>query len=70
LPSHLRKTFDSIRAKVTKSVSQLGSLNNQKTAAAGKAPAKGAPPPEQKEVKGPSKVDILTSEVLSYLELI
>jgi hypothetical protein len=41
-----------------------------KKEAAGKAPAKGAPPVEQKEVKGPSKVDILTSEVLSYLELI
>jgi hypothetical protein len=31
---------------------------------------KGAPVVEVKEVKGPSKVDILTSEVLSYLELI
>jgi len=50
----------------------LGSLAaaGGKQAAAGKAPAKGAAPVEQKEVKGPSKVDILTSEVLSYLELI
>ena len=38
LPSHLRKTFDSIRARVTKSVSNLGAQ-----AAGGKgAPAKGA----------------------------
>jgi len=57
---------------VTKQVSNLGSMTQAagKKEAAGKAPAKGAPPVEQKEVKGPSKVDILTSEVLSYLELI
>lgn len=70
LPSHLRKTFDSIRAKVTKQVSKLSEMAQTKAAPA-KAAGKGqAPPPEQKEMKGPSKVDILTSEVLSYLELI
>lgn len=71
LPSHLRKTFDSIRAKVTKQVSNLATLNNAGgKGAPAKAPAKGAPAPDTKELKGPSKVDILTSEVLSYLELI
>lgn len=68
LPSHLRKTFDSIKARVTKSVSNLGSLNDGK----GKkeAPAKGKNQVVEKEPVGPSKTDILTSEVLSYLELI
>ena len=69
MPSHLRKTFDSIRAKVTKQVSKLGEIA-AKSVAPTKAPVKGAPPIEVKEVKGPSKIDILTSEVLSYLELI
>lgn len=67
LPSHLRKTFDSIRAKVTKQVSKLADLNKAPPA---KAPAKGQPPVEAKDTKAPSKIDILTSEVLSYLELI
>jgi len=49
-------------------VSKLGEAQNK--AAPPKAPVKGAPPVEVKEIKGPSKVDILTSEVLSYLELI
>lgn len=67
LPSHLRKTFDSIKARVTKNVSNLASL-----AAGGKkdAPAKGKNAVVEKEPSGPSKTDILTSEVLSYLELI
>ena len=69
MPSHLRKTFDSIRAKVTKQVSKLGEAA-AKASAPAKAPVKGAPPVEVKEVKGPSKTDILTSEVLSLLELI
>jgi hypothetical protein len=68
LPSHLRKTFDSIRAKVTKQVSKLGEQSAK--AAPAKTPAKGQAAIEVKEVKGPSKIDILTSEVLSYLELI
>jgi len=54
---------------VTKSVSSLSSINEK-----GKkdAPAKGknANAVVEKEPIGPSKTDILTSEVLSYLELI
>jgi hypothetical protein len=69
LPSSLRKTFDSIRARVTKQVSKLGDAQPKAAAAAAKG-AKGAPPVEVKENQGPSKVEILTSEVLSYLELI
>ena len=67
LPSHLRKTFDSIKARVTKSVSNLAALQEK-----GKkdAPAKGKNAAVEKEPAGPSKTDILTSEVLSYLELI
>ena len=64
LPSHLRKTFDSIKARVTKQVSQGG------------APAKGAPA-GGKGAKGEvapvvevSKADQISSEVLGYLELI
>ena len=69
LPSHLRKTFDSIKARVTKAVSNLAQLN---AGGAGKkeAPAKGKAAVVEKEPVGPSKTDILTSEVLSYLELI
>jgi hypothetical protein len=72
LPPHLRKTFDSIKARVTKSVSNLA-------AQAEKGGAKAAAPPKGKggaadavpvQPAGPSKTDILTSEVLSYLELI
>lgn len=69
LPSHLRKTFDSIKARVTKSVSNLSQLNDANKK--GKdAPAKGKNVVVEKEPVGPSKTDILTSEVLSYLELI
>ena len=52
---------------MTKSVSNLASLNEK-----GKkdAPAKGKNVVVEKEPVGPSKTDILTSEVLSYLELI
>ena len=66
LPSHLRKTFDSIKARVTKSVSSVGATAANKDATA----AKGKGAVEIKEQVGPSKTDILTSEVLSYLELI
>ena len=68
LPSHLRKTFDSIKARVTKSVSNLAAIvsGGQKKEPAGKGKDK----VEVKEPAGPSKTDILTSEVLSYLELI
>ena len=68
LPSHLRKTFDSIKARVTKQVSNLASLQ----AAGKKDPVKQGKgqPVETKAPEGPSKTDILTSEVLSYLELI
>ena len=68
LPSHLRKTFDSIKARVTKSVSNLAQLQEKgkKDAPA----AKGKNVVVEKEPAGPSKTDILTSEVLSYLELI
>ena len=68
LPSHLRKTFDSIKARVTKQVSNLANLGQAK---GGAPPAKGkeaAPVPIN--ISAPSKTDILTSEVLSYLELI
>ena len=70
LPSHLRKTFDSIKARVTKSVSNLAQLNEGK--GKGKeAPAKGkGAAVVEKEPVGPSRTDVLTSEVLSYLELI
>ena len=68
LPSHLRKTFDSIKARVTKQVSNLASLNE--ASKKGKEPAKGKNVVVEKEPAGPSKTDILTSEVLSYLELI
>jgi hypothetical protein len=68
LPSHLRKTFDSIKARVTKQVSNLGALNQPK---GGAPPAKGKDPVSvPTNVYTPSKTDILTSEVLSYLELI
>ena len=69
LPSSLRKTFYSIRARVTKQVSKLGDAQPKAAAAAAKG-AKGAPPVEVKENQGASKVEILTSEVLSYLKLI
>lgn len=68
LPSHLRKTFDSIKARVTKNVSNLGAQSAAQKTGAAKG-GKGQPA-EVKEVAGPSKTDILTSEVLSYLELI
>ena len=50
-------------------MSNLASLNNDSK---GKkdAPAKGKNVVAEKEPAGPSKTDILTSEVLSYLELI
>lgn len=69
LPSHLRKTFDSIKARVTKQVSNLAQLS---AAGAKKdAPAaKGKAVVATKEPEGPSKTELLTSEVLSYLELI
>ena len=62
LPSHLRKTFESIKARVTKQVSQGG---GGAKAAAGKG-GKDAPAPTV-EV---SKADQVSSEVLGYLELI
>lgn len=46
LPSHLRKTFDSIRAKVTKQVSKLSELAQTKAAPA-KAAGKGQAPPTE-----------------------
>ena len=55
LPSHLRKTFDSIKARVTKQVAQGG------------AGGKGAPPAKGKEaapVVEVSKADQISSEVL------
>ena len=68
LPPHLRKTFDSIKARVTKQVSNLATLGQAK---GGAAPPKGKDPvPAPTNVFTPSKTDILTSEVLSYLELI
>ena len=67
LPSHLRKTFDSIKARITKSVSQQAPPAKKEAPAKG---AKGAPAGETREVAGPSKTDIMTAEVLSYLELI
>lgn len=69
LPSHIRKTFDSIRARITKQVSKMGEQIPKQAAAPGKG-AKGAPVVEVKETRGPSKVEIITSEVLSFLELI
>ena len=68
LPSHLRKTFDSIKARVTKQVSNLAALSG--AAAKKEAPAKGKNVVVEKEPAGPSKIEVLTSEVLSYLELI
>jgi len=65
LPSHLRKTFDSIKARVTKQVSK-GPEQPKKDAPKG---GKGAPE-VVKDAVGISKTDLLTSEVLSYLELI
>ena len=68
LPSHLRKTFDSIKARVTKQVSNLGNVGQAK---GGAAPPKGKDPvPATTTVYQPTKTDILTSEILSYLELI
>ncbi len=68
LPPHLRKTFDSIKARVTKQVSNLAILGQAK---GGAAPPKGKDPvPVPTNTFTPSKTDILTSEVLSYLELI
>ena len=61
LPSHLRKTFDSIKARVTKSVSQGGGAGGKA------APAKGK---EAAPVVEVSKADQISSEVLGYLELI
>jgi hypothetical protein len=66
LPSHLRKTFDSIKARVTKQVSAA-------PAGGAKAPPAGKPGKGQAEaVAAPevSKADIVSSEVLGYLELI
>lgn len=68
LPGHLRKTFDSVKARVTKQVSGPPKDSAPKAAAA--KGAKGAPVAEVKETVGPSKTDIMTAEVLSYLELI
>lgn len=62
----MRKTFDSIKARVTKSVSSLGNVGQQK----GGAPAKGAKDAAPVSQYQPSKTEIVTSEVLSYLELI
>ncbi len=68
LPSHLRKTFDSIKARVTKQVSNLANLGQAK---GGAPPAKGKEAaPVATNTYAPSKTDVLTSEVLSYLELI
>jgi hypothetical protein len=64
LPSHLRKTFDSIKARVTKQVSQGGA-----PAGKGAPPAKGAKD-AQAAVVEVSKADQVSSEVLGYLELI
>jgi hypothetical protein len=62
LPSHLRKTFDSIKARITKQVAKGG-------AAAGGAPAKGAKDAAPASVPQ-SQSEILTSEVISLIELI
>jgi hypothetical protein len=65
----LRKTFDSIKARVTKQVSNLATLGQG--GKGGAAPPKGKDPvPVPTNVYQPSKTDILTSEILSYLELI
>lgn len=46
-------------------------MDKQPKVAAPAKGAKGAPVASiEKEVKGPSKVDIITAEVLSFLELI
>ena len=68
LPSHLRKTFDSIKARVTKQVSNLAALSA--AGAKKEVAAKGKNVVAEKEPTGPSKTEVLTSEVLSYLELI
>ena len=65
LPSHLRKTFDSIKARVTKQVSQGGA-----PAGKGAPAAKGAKGEAQAQAVEVSKADQVSSEVLGYLELI
>lgn len=65
LPSHLRKTFDSIKARVTKQVSQGGA-----PAGKGAPAAKGAKGEAQTQAVEVSKADQVSSEVLGYLELI
>ena len=57
LPSHLRKTFDSIKARVTKQVAQGG-------AGAGKAAAGGKGGKDAAPVAEASKADQVSSEVL------
>ena len=64
LPSNLRTTFESIKARVTKQVSQGGAQGGGKAAAGGKGAKDVAPVPEV------SKADQISSEVLGYLELI
>lgn len=64
LPSHLRKTFDSIKARVTKQVAQAGAGGGKAPAAGGKGAKEAAPVAEV------SKADQVSSEVLGYLELI
>ena len=60
LPSHLRKTFDSIKARVTKAVSSGG-------AAAAKGGAKGA---KDAPVQEQSKSEQVQAEIVGYIELI
>lgn len=69
LPSHLRKTFDSIKARVTKQVSTGPAKGAPAAGGAAAKGGKGAPEPG-KAVVEPSKSDQVTAEVLSYLELI
>ena len=60
LPHHLRKAFDTIRARISKGISKAGGA----PAAPGKG-GKDAPVPA-----GPSQAEIVTSEVISVIELI
>ena len=64
LPAHLKKTFDSIKARVTKQVS-APSGGAGKPAPGGKGAPKDAAPAVEV-----SKADLISSEVLGYLEII
>ena len=65
LPSHLKKTFDSIKARVTKQVSQPSTGGG-----GGKPAGKGKGAQEATPAIEVSKADQMASEVLGYLELI